>query len=550
MNPINNPPRFKAIIAVLLVSFLFSAPATAGTNIALNKPAFADSYYLDSDPGKAVDGDTSTAWNSGRWHPAWLGIDLSGKCAIDSINVKLAQTPAGATAFQAWTYCKDDSMMAAQWNGPTQDGSWFRKGFDTPLQNVESIRICSESSPSWISFYEVTVIGTITKRKQPAESKHSFSLSNVQSLADSNECFALDLYKKVSADKGNVILSPYSVSIALAMTYGGARSSTEKEMAKTLHFADNFSVHASFLKTRQSLDSLNNGKNQLLIANALWPQKDYRFLPAYFDMLKTQYGVSVSYVDYVNAAEPARKTINAWTSDNTKGKIVELIGQGSLDSDTRLVLTNAIYLKAAWEFPFDRNRTEESDFFLLSGDTIRTAYMKRTKKFRYAETEEMKVLEMPYSGRQLSMIILLPKKNDLSLIESGLSPAKLHAIINSLVEWKVVVALPKFKMDHMFSFNGTLSSMGMPSAFSPKADFSGMDGSRQLFISDVIHKAFIEVDEEGTVAAAATAVMVTKMCLTIEPEPKEFIADHPFLFIIRHNPTGTILFMGRLTKPT
>ena len=319
----------------------------------------------------------------------------------------------------------------------------------------------------------------------------------------------MDIYKKLAVDSGNIIFSPYSISIALAMAYGGARSRTEREMAKTLHFADNVSVHASFLKTRQSLDSLNDEKNLLLIANSIWPQRNYPFLPGYFDLLNTQYGVTVTYLDYVKEAENARQTINTWVSDKTKGKITDLIPQGVLDADTKLVLTNAIYLKAAWALPFDRNRTEEGDFTLLSGNTVRTAYMKHKERFRYAETDEMKALEMPYSGRQLSMIVLLPKKNNLSVVESELSPAKLRKLIHSLVEWKVVVALPKFKMDHAFSLARTLSSMGMRSAFSDQADFSGMDGSRKLSISDVIHKACVEVDEEGTVAAAATAVCGT-----------------------------------------
>jgi serpin B len=536
--------------SILLFSLYAITNAGGHKNIALNKPVHAQSSYLDAMPENAVDGNITTCWNSGTFHPSWLWIDLKGNYNIDSININLAQTPAGLTAFQAWAYNRNDSMMVARWEEHTVNGSWLRKGFDSPLQNINKIRICSEYSPSWIALYEVVIIGTHSKKRLFSDREQSIPKSIGGSPVDSNVCFAVDLYKKLSSETENVIFSPFSISSALAMSYAGARSNTEKEMAKVLHFGDDKSVHLAFQKTSQSFELLNDQKTRLLFANSLWPQKQCRILSAYIDLLKLYYGVSITCLDFKNDPETARQTINAWISKETIENINDLIPTGMLNQSTRLVLTNALYFKSPWALQFDKDNTIESNFYPLSGNIDQTTFMQKTAEFRFAETDTMKALEIPYQSKQLSMIILLPKRDNFKDVESSLSQNYLSQVLNSLAQRRVRIAIPKFKMEHSILLSKKLSSMGMPSAFNGgDADFSGMTGTKNLFISEIIHKVIIELSEEGTVAAAATGIAVQYISDTIEPEPKEFIADHPFVFIIRHNETGNILFMGRFMYP-
>jgi serpin B len=368
-----------------------------------------------------------------------------------------------------------------------------------------------------------------------------------------NTAFAFDLYSQLRTQEGNLFLSPYSISTALAMAYGGARGDTAAQMAKVMHFGlAQEKLHPAFAALESELNAVQQkGQVKLAVANSLWPQKSHAFLPAYLDLCKTDYGVAVKPLDFIGAAEPARQTINAWVEDKTNRKIQELIKPGILNEATCLVLVNAVYFKGNWSSQFDKQLTKAGPFHVSAGKTVETPMMQTTKEFRYAESPEAQALELPYAGEDLSMLVLLPRDtNSLAAFERSLSPDKLYAWIRSLRSREVQLWLPKFKTTSEFSLNQTLAVLGMTDAFTPRADFSGMDGTKNLFISAVIHKALVEVNEEGTEAAAATGVVGTLKGIHILEEPVVFRADHPFLFLIRDNRTGSILFLGRIVDPT
>jgi serpin B len=374
---------------------------------------------------------------------------------------------------------------------------------------------------------------------------------NQQTVVAGNNKFALELYGKLESQQGNLFLSPYSISTALAMTSAGAKDQTEKQMADALCFGPMKSeqFHKSFGEIIRQLNaSGEKGGYQLIVANALWGQKDYKFLPEFLTLVRTNYDGDLQQVDFAAQAEAARKTINAWVENKTKDKIKELIKPGMLDSMTRLVLTNAIYFKGKWAAQFKPEQTQEAPFTLLGGQNINALMMNQIGKFGYMETNDIQILEMPYVNNDLSMVILLPKKIDgIKELEKELMPDNLTNWLAGLRKREVDVFMPRFKMTSEFSLAETLGSMGMSDAFTGKADFSGMTGNRDLFISAVVHKAYVEVNEEGTEAAAATGVT---MQLTSMPRPPAvFKADHPFIFLIRDNQMGSILFLGRVANP-
>ncbi|MHC4158731.1 MAG: serpin family protein [Planctomycetota bacterium] len=373
-----------------------------------------------------------------------------------------------------------------------------------------------------------------------------------KALVEGNNAFALELYAELRADEGNLFFSPYSISTALAMTYAGARGETEKQMARVLHFSlPDERFHTTFGAVLKDLNARGEkGGYELTAANALWPQKGYVFLKEFLELVRTDYGGGLNEVDFVGAAEAARQTINDWVKKETRNKIKELIGPGGLDSLTRLVLTNAIYFKGNWAVQFEEKDTKDAPFYLLNGKKLDVPMMNRTGQFSYMETEDFQGLELPYVDDELSMIILLPKENDgLAELEKRLTQENLSDWLEKLYKREVIVSVPKFKMTSQFELNDVLESMGVKNAFMwGAADFSGMDGTKELFISAVIHKAYVDVNEEGTEAAAATGV---KMKLTVVG-PRErtvFRADHPFLFLIRDNHSGSILFIGRVMNP-
>jgi len=386
-----------------------------------------------------------------------------------------------------------------------------------------------------------------------------------QTVVEGNNEFALVLFAQLQGQEGNLFFSPYSISTALAMAYAGARSETEIQMAKALHFPvitnPDKETSSSVVPDRQQFASafgriikdLNNrgekGSYELTVANALWGQQDYGFLTEYLELIKTNYDGQLNEADFLTAAESARKTINTWVEEKTKDKIKNLIAPGVLNSMTRLVLTNAIYFKGNWASQFETDRTKPAPFTLLSGDKIDVSMMNQTAEFSYMETEDFQGLELPYVDNELSMIILLPKSNDgLTDFEKTLTNENLSQWLGRLHKRKVIVSVPKFKMTSQFGLASALKSMGMTDAFVPNtADFSGMNGKKDLFISAVIHKAYVDVNEEGTEAAAATGIVMG--ITSVGPRQPVFRADHPFLFLIVDNQTGSILFIGRVMRP-
>ncbi len=388
---------------------------------------------------------------------------------------------------------------------------------------------------------------------------------NEQIIVEGNNKFALELYDKLQSTGGNLFFSPYSISTALAMVYTGARGQTESQIAGVLHFPimpiigepsssvmvpDRKQFAALFGTIIKDINHRGQkGGYELSTANALWGQKGYQFLQEYLKLIEAHYDGKLTEVDFKNATETARRTINEWVEEKTNQKIKELIKSGVLDAMTRLVLTNAIYFKGNWASQFNKDRTREAPFTLPGGDKTNVSMMNKTEEFSHLATENFQVLELPYVDNGLSMIIFLPNKPDgLGEFEKSLTAENLSLWLGQLQKRKVIVSIPKFKMTSEFSLASTLKSMGMTDAFTAKADLSGINGKRDLFISAVIHKAYVDVNEEGTEAAAATAVAIKLLSAGPDQTPV-FRADHPFVFMIRDNNSGGILFMGRVMNP-
>jgi serpin B len=359
----------------------------------------------------------------------------------------------------------------------------------------------------------------------------------------------------LSEKEGNLFYSPYSISAALAMTYAGARGDTKKQMADTLQFyLSQNQLHPAFNSLDQELASRGEGAQgkdgegfRLNIVNAIWGQKDYAFLTSFLNTLAENYGAGLRILDFINETEPSRITINDWVSDETEGHIEDLIPQGAINQMTRLVLTNAIYFNAAWQYSFEEEATSPGVFYPLNGDEATVPMMEQQESFSYTEGDNYQAVELPYDGQELSMVIILPDSGQFETFEEAIEYQQVKDIIENMERREVKLTMPKFEFDSSFDLKKTLIDMGMPVAFSTGADFSGMTGDKDLFISDVIHKAFVSVDEAGTEAAAATAVI---MELTAIPEtPVEVTLDRPFLFLIRDIETGAILFVGRIMNP-
>jgi len=372
-------------------------------------------------------------------------------------------------------------------------------------------------------------------------------------VAGNNE-FALALYGQLRSQSGNLFFSPESVSTALAMTYAGARGDTATEMAKTLHFTlPPDRLHPAMGALLAGLNAPHD-TYQLRVANALWAEQDYKFLDAFLKLTASDYGAGFNQVDFKGASEAARLTINQWVEQKTDNKIADLLQPGAVSPATRLVLTDAIYFKAEWQAQFESSATENDDFHLSAAQTVKAPLMHRSGGYEYFNGGTFQILEMPYKSGDLSMIVFLP--NDISglpAFEKSLTASNVKLWLGRLKPaTRVIVTFPKFKVTEQFELGGTLGAMGMPNAFDNNADFSGMTGNRGLFLSAVIHKAFIDVNETGTEAAAATAAVMVGLAM-IAPDrtpPPEFRADHPFVFLIRDNRSGGILFMGRVSDPT
>jgi serpin B len=373
---------------------------------------------------------------------------------------------------------------------------------------------------------------------------------SIAAIVKDNTAFAIDLYKRLQKTKGNLFFSPYSISVALAMTYAGALGETKQQMAQALHFSAGQQLHPVFSSLESELKTAQSDGILLRSANSLYPQTKYPFLEAFLGLVKEHYGADITSVDYENNLEEARVSINNWVTERTEEKIRDLIPSGMINALTRLVLVNAIYFKGNWASQFDPKYTKVSPFWVTPDREIQVSMMQKEETFGYYEDENVKVLELPYIGDRLSMLILLPQQMDgLTELESSLTQESLALWTRYLHRAKVQVYLPRFKINCPINLNGNLKAMGMRDAFDDsKANFSGMDGRENwLFIGEVIHQAFIDVNEEGSEAAAATAVVMKSRSL---PTPSiVFQANHPFVFLIQDKYTGTVLFLGRFATP-
>jgi serpin B len=373
-----------------------------------------------------------------------------------------------------------------------------------------------------------------------------------RSVTDGNTAFAFDLYSQLKSTRGNLFFSPYSISTCLAMTWAGARGETERQMREVLHLGDDKQlVQESFQELQsQLLEISNHAGTELNIANSLWAQEGHLFRRQFLKIAKTNYAAHLKEVDFVRGSQSVANEINRWVAEATKERIQNIMPPESLSALTRLVLANAIYFKGAWQNPFEKSDTTEQPFYVLGNRERDVPMMHRFDTVRYMAESEFQAIELPYRGGQVSMVILLPREIDgCSQLEARLTPAFISASLGQMKRKDVEIFLPRFKLESGFSLNDTLARMGMPDAFSPKADFSGIDGDRWLFISGIFHKAWGEVNEEGTEAAAATCVAVAGCIVEPPPPPPVFRADHPFVFFIRDTRSGSILFLGRFAEP-
>lgn len=393
-----------------------------------------------------------------------------------------------------------------------------------------------------LSFFSLIICGALAGQAASKAPK-------LEPVADANNAFAMELHQQLRARDGNLFYSPYSITSALGMTHSGARGNTATEMAKVLHLPPGAHAQQGTLM-RVINDGAKRGKYIVNVANSLWCQQGYKFEKPFTGLLEKSYGAGLAQLDFRGMPEPSRKVINDWVTAETRGKINNLLPQGSVTPDTRLVLVNAIYFLGNWMTQFKERNTREAPFFVGAKKSVESPLMNSSGRMAYAENAEAQLVSLRYKGNDLSMVVLLPKKRGgLAQLEAGLTHAKLKKWLGGMRSRRVILSLPKFKMTTQFSLGATLKSMGMRDAFTPgAADFSGINGRRDLSISAVVHKAFVEVNEKGTEAAAATGVVVGVTSAPVDP-PAKFRADHPFLFLIRHNRTGAILFLGRLANP-
>jgi serine protease inhibitor len=372
-------------------------------------------------------------------------------------------------------------------------------------------------------------------------------------VVEGDNAFAAALYGQLRNQSGNLFFSPESLSTALAMTYAGARGETASKIAMVLHFTlPPERLHPAMGALLSDLNAPHEGY-QLNVANALWAQRGYTFLDDFLNLLKNDYGAGLDQVDFKGATEEARLTINRWVEQKTQDKIKDLLQAGALRADTRLVLTNAIYFKGSWETQFDKAQTKDEDFHLSPAQTTKAPMMHREGSFNYLNGGTFQVLEIPYKNKEMSMILLLPNDQaGLASLEQLLTAANLQQWLQQLAPVpKVIVTMSRFKMTQQFELSSVLGRMGMTQAFAANADFSGMTDKRDFAISEVIHKAYVDVNEEGTEAAAATAVTMRTLAIRLPDEPPPvFRADHPFIFLIRDTRSNSVLFMGRITDPT
>jgi serpin B len=382
---------------------------------------------------------------------------------------------------------------------------------------------------------------------------------DVKAVAQGNSAFALDLYGRLREKPGNLFFSPFSVSAALAMTMAGARGNTETEMAKVLHQGlARDRVHPALgalirdLNGRKVEDGGRDAGKQafeLVLANSLFGQKGFAFLPEFVAGNRKAYDAGFSELDFKGYPEKSRLAVNAWVEEKTRKRVKDILAPGAVTPDTRLALANALYFIAPWEHAFEPEATKDGVFRPAEGEPVKVPFMRRMETYRFTDGGAFDVLVLPYRGGELAMAVILPKAADgLPAVEAALEPGAFWAVLRAAKWMDVDVAIPKFRIESSFDLKEPLLAMGMKDAFSEtKADFSGMTGKKDLFLGLVVHKSFVAVDEKGTEAAAATVALMELK--GIPQKEKEFVADHPFLFAIADLKTETVLFLGRVANP-
>jgi len=418
-----------------------------------------------------------------------------------------------------------------------------------------SILLCSCNHKDSVEFTPESTQYHISRSLKARILEPDTGHNDMETLVESNTIFAFKLYHALSvsaSDSSNLFFCPYSISLALAMTYAGARGETESQIAQCLHF--NLSrerLHPAFnaldlaLSERGQVDQNHEGL-RLTIANSTWGQDGYTFVPDFLDTLALNYGAGMFLLDFAKNTETSLKTINEWVETETNSKIQDLLAEGSLDSATRLVLVNVVYFNAAWARRFDEDNTVKEPFYLLDRTHVMSDMMYVQDEFAYTRQTHYQAIELPYVGNELSMIIILPDEGRFESVEQSLETGTLETITDYLFPARLTLKMPRFEYKgESTSLKQILSAMGMPVAFTTDADLSGISGSQKLFIDDVIHKAYVKVDEKGTEAAAATGVVVALTSAATQ----SLTVNRPFIFLIRDIPSGTVLFMGRIMNP-
>jgi len=375
----------------------------------------------------------------------------------------------------------------------------------------------------------------------------------IESLAESNNLFAVDLFKQIHPKSENLIFSPYSIQTVLAMIYSGSGGTTAEEMSEVLYFPRPGLLDPVESGLRESLEAADTMQGtDFRLANAIWAQENFSFLPDYLAKVKRFYDSPLSLVDFIETSnrEESRKEINHWVEEKTNSRIRDLIQPGILDASTRMVLTNAIYFNGGWMFPFDIAATSSSLFHTSSQESIKTDFMHQTRSYPYYEDEEIQAISLPYKNNRMALMVILPRSIEgWRMISQVLNYERINLVISGMGTREVQLALPKFRSELQINLRQELTSMGMGTPFSRHADLSGMTGEKNLYVDEVIHKAFIEVNETGTEAAAATAAIIG-LKSSLRDDPVRFNADHPFVFFLLDRQTGCIIFTGRLVIPS
>jgi serpin B len=459
--------------------------------------------------------------------------------------------------FRMRIFPKKSALELSDWVGVFGDKSncgtggpmrRLKKALFVPLIVAFVLSACSSLQPK----------PQVAKSNLPRNLSPQMPASDLTELVSGNNDFAFAFYHQISSGDANLFYSPYSISIALAMTYAGAGGDTAGQMAQAMNFTlpaerlhPAFDELALALDSRSHAEGLKPGVFQLNVANSLWGQSGFHFEQGFLDALALNYAAGMRLVNYRKNPEAARRAINDWVSQSTNQRIKDIIPPGALDALTRLVLANAVYFKAAWQNSFDPSITKPDAFHLPGGGSVQIDMMHESARLPAMQGDGYLAAELPYAGGELSMVVLLPDEGRFSDLETRLNAGLIAETMAVLHTQEVVVTLPKFKLEWSSELSKGLKALGLTDAFSPSlADFSGMNGARDLYISRILHKTFVSVDEQGTEAAAASAVMMEAMAPPGKPvEPFQFKVDRPFFFLIRDNPTGTILFVGRVTNP-